>query len=407
MNAAKKLIRTLHIIQSLNPKNGGVAHVVKTFASELVRQFVLCEIVTLDLPGEEHCTDKNVPCHYLGVKNNGWGYSSKLSPWLTENLEKFDVVIVHGLWLYPGYATMNAVSNLKRNAPSKAPRFYVMPHGMLDPYFQRAKERRLKALRNIIYWQLVERKVVNIADGLLFTCEMELLLARETFKQYNPQKEHVIGYGIKPPPQYNPEMQTAFRSCCTGLNKEPYLLFLGRIHPKKGVDILIDAYIDLYYKSVALPKLVIAGPGKHTSYGENLQAQLSNYPEVKKSIFFTDMLTGDAKWGSFYECEAFILPSHQENFGIAVVEALACGKPVLISDQVNIWKEINKEGAGLVKSDSLTGVKKMIRKWVNFTQEEKFKLSDNAINTYHKYFILNTSIEKLISIIKDDKLIIS
>ncbi len=61
------------------------------------------------------------------------------------------------------------------------------------------------------------------------------------------------------------------------------------------------------------------------------------------------MLTGDLKWGAFRAAEAFVLPSHQENFGIAVVEALACGKPVLISDKVNIWREIVEDGAGLCR----------------------------------------------------------
>jgi hypothetical protein len=75
------------------------------------------------------------------------------------------------------------------------------------------------------------------------------------------------------------------------------------------------------------------------------------------------MLSGAAKWGALYGCEAFVLPSHQENFGIAVVEALACGKPVLISDQVNIWREIVEDGAGLVEGDAEEGVEKLLRKF--------------------------------------------
>jgi hypothetical protein len=82
-------------------------------------------------------------------------------------------------------------------------------------------------------------------------------------------------------------------------------------------------------------------------------------------VHAVDMLSGAAKWGALYGCEAFVLPSHQENFGIAVVEALACGKPVLISDQVNIWREIVEDGAGLVEGDTEEGVEKLLRNFLS------------------------------------------
>jgi glycosyltransferase involved in cell wall biosynthesis len=76
------------------------------------------------------------------------------------------------------------------------------------------------------------------------------------------------------------------------------------------------------------------------------------------------------KWGVLYGCEAFVLPSHQENFGIAVVEALACGKPVLISDQVNIWREIVEDGAGIAEADTEEGVVKLLKKFLNARRDE-------------------------------------
>jgi hypothetical protein len=82
------------------------------------------------------------------------------------------------------------------------------------------------------------------------------------------------------------------------------------------------------------------------------------------------MLAGDSKWGALYGCEAFVLPSHQENFGIAVVEALACGKPVLISDQVNIWREIVEDGVGMVEGDTEEGVEKLLRRFLDGMGQE-------------------------------------
>ena len=75
------------------------------------------------------------------------------------------------------------------------------------------------------------------------------------------------------------------------------------------------------------------------------------------------MLTGDAKWGAFRACEALILPSHQENFGIVVAEAMACARPVLISNKVNIWREVEKAGAGLVDEDTLEGARSLIQRF--------------------------------------------
>jgi len=228
---------------------------------------------------------------------------------------------------------------------------------------------------------------------LLFTCETELFLARKSFSPYQPKKEYNVGYGIEPPPLYHQEMSAAFNKRCPGLNGAPYLLFLSRNHPKKGVDLLIKAFIKLQKSTNtvkgAMPKLVIAGPGLDTPFGKMIQQELVKANEVTASVFFTDMLEGDAKWGAFYGCEAFVLPSHQENFGIAVVEAMACRKPVLISNQVNIWREIMAENGGIVDDDNLSGVENMLRKWIGLKQEEKIQMGNRAISIYQNKFTLD------------------
>jgi glycosyltransferase involved in cell wall biosynthesis len=105
--------------------------------------------------------------------------------------------------------------------------------------------------------------------------------------------------------------------------------------------------------------LVIAGPGWDSEYGRRIGERING----EASIHAVGMLEGDAKWGALYGCEAFILPSHQENFGIAVVEALGCGRPVLISDKVNIWREISEDGAGLVEEDSVEGTERLFARF--------------------------------------------
>lgn len=384
----------LHVIASMDPKYGGPSQGIRNLDAAKKDREIIREVVCFDPVNSPYLGKDNFKIHPLDGGSGSWGYSKKLIPWLNSNIQRFDVVIINGIWQYYSYATWKVISGLKRqSAGVKIPKLFVMPHGMLDPYFQNARDRRLKAVRNRIYWKLIERNVINNADGLLFTCQAELLLARQTFKFYHPRKEYDVGYGIQAPPLLNNSMSAAFYKLCPELSGKPYLLFLSRIHPKKGIDMLLEVYINLYQSMSGakgvLPKLAIAGPGLDTVYGKQLKQKVEQ-ANLQNNVFFTGMLTGDAKWGAYYNCQAFMLPSHQENFGIVVAEALACGKPVLISNQVNIWREIEKEGAGIVDNDDKPGVEKMLKKWLEFTPEQQAEMSGKAKLTYEKYFEINT-----------------
>jgi glycosyltransferase involved in cell wall biosynthesis len=270
-----------------------------------------------------------------------------------------------------------------------------MPHGMLDPYFQLATGRKLKAIRNWLYWRLIEHKVVSQADGLLFTCKTEMLLAREPFKPYRPKREIDVGYGIETPPVYTTTMRQSFLERCPAVANRPFILFISRIHPKKGIDILLKAYLTQSKKAKAsnqdMPVLVIAGPGLESNFGQAMLQLACQDADTSSSIFFPGMLAGDAKWGAFYGCEAFILPSHQENFGIAVVEALACSKPVLISNQVNIWREIEEGGGGITAYDTLTGTEHLLHQWLELGAEDKKVMGSKAYATFERQFAVEPS----------------
>ena len=186
---------------------------------------------------------------------------------------------------------------------------------------------------------------------------------------------------------------------CPQLNGQPFILFLSRLHEKKGVDLLVKAYSAIINtnkkneaaSTIIIPKLVIAGPGLDSDYGKNIQQFVQNSGELSGSVFFTGMLSGDAKWGAFYAAEAFVLPSHQENFGIAVVEALACGKPVLISKQVNIWHEIIEGGGGIVGADTTKGTLQLLELWNGLSMKEKETMSTNARLVFQKHFKIETA----------------
>jgi glycosyltransferase involved in cell wall biosynthesis len=98
------------------------------------------------------------------------------------------------------------------------------------------------------------------------------------------------------------------------------------------------------------------------------------------------MISGDVKWGAFHASEVFILPSHQENFGIAVVEAMACGVPVLISNKVNIWREIDLDKAGLIENNGLDGTVRLLKRWLALTESEKSLMRQHAKSCFLNRF---------------------
>jgi glycosyltransferase involved in cell wall biosynthesis len=334
---------------------------------------------------------------------------------------------------------------------SKQLRCFVMPHGMLDPWFQRDRSRRVKAVRNWFYWWLIERNVVNSADALLFTCQQELELARTTFGGYEPKREINVGYGIAEPPVFEPQMREAFAEKCPGVNGRPYLLFMSRVHAKKNVAALVRAYARVRSevlrglkdqgsngpKDVEFPDLVIAGPGWDSGYGREVRAIIDEVNGGQRSeigdqrsevgpveyashstgqgdvtgaedcklntehfgrVHAVGMLAGDSKWGALYGCEAFVLPSHQENFGIAVVEALACGKPVLISDQVNIWREIADADAGFVEADTEDGAVRLLKRFM--AREDVSEMAERARECYLSRFAIGPAASNFAQVLK-------
>lgn len=390
-------MKLLRVIASMDPSYGGPCQGIRNIVPVLQELGVHNEVVSLDDPAAQFLGKDKFLIHPLGPGAGPWKKSDKLIPWLQDNVSKFDAVIVHGLWQYYGHAVGKVMRELRKTA--KTPKLFVMPHGMLDPYFQRAPDRKLKAIRNWLYWKLIEEKVIHSADAVLFTCEAELLLAREPFRPYHPEAEINVGYGIQPPPAYTQEMKEAFLAKCPQVKDQPYLLFLSRIHEKKGVDLLIQAYAKI--ASDDAPKLVIAGPGMETKYGKQM-SELVKSLRLQDAVVFPGMLNGLSKWGAFYQCEAFVLPSHQENFGIAVVEALASGRPVLITRQINIWKEIHAAQAGIIEEDNLEGAIGLLSKWQRLSVQEKADMGVNARKAFENNFEIQKTARRFLEAVSSN-----
>ena len=401
-------MKLLHVIPSMDPAQGGVAQAVRNMVPALAQLDVHNEVLSFDAADTAFLGRDAFPVHAIGPAKGGYGYCPALQPWLAAHLQNFDGVIAHGLWQHHCAGTWSAIARFRRSHPSApdSPRFYVMPHGMLDPYFQKAPGRRLKALRNTVFWKFIEARPVNNADGVLFTCAEELTLARQPFTPYHPRRELEVGLGIEAPPPRHADMAPAFAERCPQVAGRPYLLFLSRLHEKKGTDLLIRAYLQLRAQwqrdggtrsdGRELPALVVAGPGLDTDHGRLLQQLAASQPDAAggtNDIHFPGMLSGAAKWGALYGCSAFVLPSHQENFGIAVVEAMACGRPVLISRQINIWREC--EPGGIVADDTQGGALELLTRWLALSPQQQVMLGHEAHAAYQRHFEVGEAARRL------------
>lgn len=394
-------MKILNVIASMHPEHGGTSQGVRNAIPALATFGLENEVVCMDDPDAEFIKADDFVIHAIGNSKGPWQYQEKLLPWLLNNIANYQRIIIHGLWLYHSYAVNKAMDQYKRtNKSVNIPAVYIMPHGMLDPYFQQASTRKLKALRNWLYWKLIENKVVNGAEGMFFTCEEELKLARIPFSPYRPKSEWNVGYGIPQPPAFHATMWDQLVEKFPQIIREGYWLFLSRVNEKKGIDLLVHAYLNLKKKgNLKIPQLVVAGPGLETAFGQHVQQVAAG----EKDIIFTGMLEGNMKWGAIYGAQAFILPSHQENFGIAVVEALACVKPVLISDQVNIWREIEALDGGIVESDTQEGVTIMLEKWVELSDAHKQRMAEQALAVYHNYFTIEQAAKRMAQALKSLK----
>lgn len=377
-------MRILHIISSLDPRFGGTTAAVRALLDYGPEGYAQ-EVATLDDPEAPFLRNLGFPVNALGPTTSDYSFTKKLIPWLTANRSRFDGVLIHGMWQYQGYATW-------RTMRGRVP-YMVFTHGMLDPYFKHTFH--VKHLKKWLYWLPVEYWVLRGAFRVLFTSEAEADLAKQSFwlHRWNP---HVATLGSIPPEGDSRSQKSqceAFLNICPAARDRRFLLFLGRIDRKKGCDLLIAAFVKLATRDPELD-LVMAGPDP-----QNWSAELARAAEaagMQARIHWPGMLIGDAKWGAFHAAEAFVLPSHQENFGISVAEAMACGKPVLLSDKVNIAPQIAADGAGLMEDDTSEGTEHLLERWIELPAAERQVMAARTLECFHQRYDMRENAKKIV-----------
>lgn len=312
-----------------------------------------------------------------------YGFSFRYIIWLINNVKEFDVVIVHGLWNFSTLAASLTLPFLKVG-------YFVYPHGMMDPWFRQHDP--VKYFFKKLSWLFFEGRLLRGAKSVLFTADDERDLARDQFPFWR-YAEAVVGYGTSRPPQSTEAQTRAFRVAAPALGERRYLLFLSRIHPKKGCDLLIEAFKQAALLDPGLD-LVIAGPDE-LGIVPSLR-ECARSLGISDRIHWPGMLKGDAKWGAYFGAEAFILPSHQENFGVVVAEALGCGLPVLTTNKVNIWKAIVQDQAGFVRADDLEGIRGIINDWISSSSEARARMRVQSEKSFFERFDIKYSVDKLL-----------
>lgn len=377
------------MLYSADPKLGGVIEAVRLQQAPLLACGVEVEIVSCDSP-DSPWLNGQLPIHALGPSKSSYGYTPHLLPWLRDNAHRFDAVLVEGLWQYHGFAVWRAL------AGTETP-YYVFPHGMLGPWFKHTYP--LKHLKKWLYWPWAEYRVLRDARNVIFTCEEERMLAGESFWLYNVN-EAVSGFGIANPPSDADGLAAKFLVQYPYLQGRRVVLCLSRIHKVKGCDLLIEAFARVAEQDESL-HLVMAGPDQ-TGWVVKLKARAEALG-VAHRITWPGMLEGEMKWGAFYAAEVFCLPSHHENFGIVVAEALACGKPVLISNKVNIWREIEAAGAGFVADDTQAGTEELLNCWLALNTEDFAVMRAKTLQCFQEHFHVKRAARRLVEIIRECK----
>lgn len=379
-----KILRAIHTV---NPALGGPIESVNQSSAILIQRRHDVEIISLDAPTDDWVLGCPMRVHAVGPGRGHYGYTPRFSSWVREKHAKYDAVIVHGIWQYNSFGVWRALRG------TSTP-YFVFPHGMLDPWFKRTYP--LKHLKKLLYWPWADYRVLRDAAAVLFTSEQEQRLARESFPLYRC-RETVVNYGTAVPEVDLFSAREDFFNAFANLRGRRFLVFLGRLHEKKGCDLLLKAFTTFQRSARADQSLdlVIAGPCADERY----LTYLKQIAGSSSAITFTGMLTGVRKWGALSAADAFILPSHQENFGIAVAEALACGIPVLISNKVNIWREIVEDEAGFVENDDLAGTTRLIEIWAGASPDVRATMGRNAKACFARRFEINRATDSLLKVL--------
>jgi glycosyltransferase involved in cell wall biosynthesis len=356
-------VKVLHVIPSVSERSGGPGQAIFPMCRALQLQGVDVTLVTTDadLSGQSGLTSSDdesrdrqssIPNSYKGVPTaifpsqlgNSFKYSRPLAVWLNANVKSFDLVHIHAVFNHACIAAARACR--KHNVP-----YIVRPLGTLDPWGMKQK-----SLRKTLFWQVAAKRMMHDAAAVHYTALGE---QEGTEKSLGLNHGRVVPLGIDPQIASAPLSPEYFAHEFPELEKSPYVLVLSRLLPTKGLDVLLEAFLSLIKQGFTSWRLVLAGEGPE-DYVAGLKQEIERQNAVS-SVLFPGWLEGDKKNAVLRNSALLALPSYHENFGLCVMEALACGVPVLVSPQVNLSNEIEAAGAGWIAAIGMAPIEAALK----------------------------------------------
>jgi glycosyltransferase involved in cell wall biosynthesis len=340
-------LRILHVIPAVARRYGGPSVAVVGMCRALqARGFHVLLAATdadgshrLDVVHERPTNYQEVPAIFFRrVWSEAFKWSPGLSRWAHGHVRDFDLVHVHGVFSHSALAAGSACE--KAGVP-----YVVRPLGTLDPWSVRQK-----LLKKQVLFRFGVRALLGGAAAIHYTSDDERTLAERVVSGLPPGV--VVPLGID---------ETLFADATDGaVDDVRRLVTVSRLHPKKNIDLVIDAFHALSEdETVRRWELVVAGDGD-PAYVASLQERARRGP-ARRRISFRGWLASGEKTMLLKSSHLFVLPSEQENFGLSVAEAIACGVPVVVTPGVNLAPEIEARGAGWVTAKDAASLMATLR----------------------------------------------
>jgi glycosyltransferase involved in cell wall biosynthesis len=283
----------------------------------------------LQVPYGVPVAQNGVTYWYFKRQTRFYTFSWPLSSWLARHVQEFDLVHIHALFSFA--ALPAALWANRRGVP-----YVVRPLGTLNEWGMKNRRPWLKRLS----FTIIESRILKHAALVHYTSEEERI---EAAKLNVTTTSDVIPNAL--PEQSLMHGDGHFRSAHPELQDRRIILFLSRLDRKKGLDLLLAAFAKVH-ESLADTALVLAGIGA-PEFMNQLKDQAYSLG-ITSHVLWPGFLAGAEKSAALGEADVFVLPSYSENFGIAVLEAMAAGSPVVVSDHVGFHHEITRAGAGMV-----------------------------------------------------------
>jgi glycosyltransferase involved in cell wall biosynthesis len=386
-------MRVLHVIPSVPHVRGGPSLVVMDMVKALRAKNVDAEIATtndngdylLDVPLQKLVEYKQVPIWFFSrfsptVKLvREYAFSWQLTAWLWDKISEYDILHIHAIFSYTSTMAM-AIARLK-NVP-----YIVIPHGLLSEWSLQQSTRRKQ-----IYMRLIEEANLNHSQAIHLTSQLE---QQEVAQLGLSVPSFVLPHGLSQPTLIL-NARHRLREHLQVAADEPIILFLSRLHPKKGLDYLIPALGKLTHHRFTF---VVAGSGCKEYEAEIESALVAT--GISDRTHFTGFIGGETKNLFIQGSDLFVLTSHAENFGLAVLEALAVGVPVLVTPGVALAAVVQEHQLGYVPELDVLAIAQAIEEYLTHPQAAK-DMGDRARQIIREQYTWDKVAAKMVEIYQD------